>query len=302
MRTDDYKIAILKIFKGKEFHGYEAHKRLASEDIEIEISRLYRILNEMLREGLLEGRWARSQLGPKMRVYRVGKKGEEELNRILNEAIETVHYFYSEYLRGLPSEVNAFNIICSLLLRDLNEKANFIYINAQFSTPHERLIRGLHSEIPEAKIYLVKPSSLIVDLKLDNLVLLDGLPRSIPLRDSYADLIVVTDIPKQRSLEIALSEWCRVLKQDGKLALIVPTVNVKKYEDPMDIGDFLEKHEHEANRNDDYINETLIERTLKKAFRKVEEKQVIHITIIQASEKILKKSESAVNQSPNSVP
>ncbi len=283
MRTDDYKKTILKMFKGKEFHGYEAHKRLASEDIEIEISRLYRILNEMYQEGLLEGRWARSQLGPKMRVYRVGKKGEEALSRILNEAIETIHYFYSEYLRGLPSEVNAFNIICSLLSRDLNEKANIIYINAQFSSPHETLIRGLHREIPEAKIYLVKPSSLIVDLKLDNLVLLDGLPHSIQLRDNYVDLIVVTDIPKKHSLETALSEWRRLLKQDGKLALIAPTVNVKKYEDPMDIGDFLEIHEHEANRGDDYIDETLIERTLLKTFRKVEEKQVIHITIIQAS-------------------
>ena len=78
MRTDDYKIAILKMAKGKEFHGYEAHKRLASENIEIELSRLYRILNDMLREGLLEGRWTRSQIGPRMRVYRVGEKGEEE--------------------------------------------------------------------------------------------------------------------------------------------------------------------------------------------------------------------------------
>ena len=289
MRTDDYKIAILKIFKGKEFHGYEAHKRLASEDIEIEISRLYRILNEMLREGLLEGRWARSQLGPKMRVYRVGKEGDEKLNKILNEAIETVHYFYSEYLRGLPSEVNAFNIICSLLSRGLNEKASIVYITAQYSTPHERILRGLHSQIPEAKIYLVKPDSLVVDLKLDNLVFLDyGPQHSIPLRDSYADLIVVADIPKQRSLENALSELSRVSKQEGKLAFIAPTVAVKKYEDPMDIGDFIEKHEHEANfGNDDYADEILIERALKKSFRKVEAKQVIHVTIIQASEKIL---------------
>jgi DNA-binding PadR family transcriptional regulator len=44
----------------RELYGYEIHKMLAIEGSDVEISRLYRILNEMSKEGLLEGRWAKS--------------------------------------------------------------------------------------------------------------------------------------------------------------------------------------------------------------------------------------------------
>jgi len=50
MRTKDLKMFILKMFGGREFYGYDVHKKLGSEDVKIAISRLYRVLNEMLRE------------------------------------------------------------------------------------------------------------------------------------------------------------------------------------------------------------------------------------------------------------
>jgi len=74
LRTEDLKKIILKTFRRREFYGYEAYKKLKSKDIKIEISRLYRVLNEMQREGLLDNRWERSQLGPRRRVYRRKRK------------------------------------------------------------------------------------------------------------------------------------------------------------------------------------------------------------------------------------
>jgi len=48
------------LFGNREFYGYEVHKVLVSEDVKVEISRLYRVHNEMMREVLLEGRWKKS--------------------------------------------------------------------------------------------------------------------------------------------------------------------------------------------------------------------------------------------------
>jgi len=60
MRTGDLKQVTLKLFGNREFYGYEVHKVLVSEDVKVEISRLYRVHNEMMREVLLEGRWKKS--------------------------------------------------------------------------------------------------------------------------------------------------------------------------------------------------------------------------------------------------
>lgn len=284
MRTEDFKRIILKMFKGKEFHGYEAHKRLASEDVKIEISRLYRILNEMLKEGLLESRWERSQLGPKMRLYRLSKKGGKVLDKILLDAIETVHYFYDKYLLELPPEANAFNSICNLLISNLKERDSIVYVTNQYSPPNEEVLRSLRREVPEAKIYLVKPKPVTVDLKLDNLVLLDGTYSSIPLRNMYADLLIVSGIPKEEYLEKCLKEMLRVLKKSGKFAILMQTVQVQKYEDPLTIGSFIEKYEYETEEGGEHVDQKIIEELLKRFFQNVEKRQIVHITIFSASE------------------
>jgi DNA-binding PadR family transcriptional regulator len=287
MRTWDLKRNILKMFRGREFYGYEVHKKLVSDGAKIEISRLYRVLGEMLREGLLESRWEKSQLGPKKRVYRLGEKGRKELDRILSDVIETVHEFYSEYLINLPPEVNAFNSICRMLSDNLRGNENIVYVIPKYSAPTERILRGLRSEVPEAKIYLVKPRSVVIDQKLDNIVLLDGTYNGIPLRDSFVDLLVFSGIPQKRFLEASLREGHRVLSQSGTLAILVQAVQVQKYNNPLTIGNFIEKHEYENSEGTEYIDKGLIEATLKKFFKRCEERQVVHMTLFLASKKVL---------------
>jgi DNA-binding PadR family transcriptional regulator len=50
VRSKDLKRSILKILDDGESYGYEVHKKLMREGVRIEISRLYRVLNEMLKE------------------------------------------------------------------------------------------------------------------------------------------------------------------------------------------------------------------------------------------------------------
>ena len=63
------------LVENNEFYGYEIHKILNSQGIKIEISRLYRVLNEMLKDKIFSSRWEKSPSGPKKRIYKLDKKG-----------------------------------------------------------------------------------------------------------------------------------------------------------------------------------------------------------------------------------
>ncbi|MGD0804613.1 MAG: helix-turn-helix transcriptional regulator [Candidatus Bathyarchaeia archaeon] len=285
MKTDDLKRIILIMFKGNDLHGYEVHKRLESQSVEVEMSRLYRILNEMLKDGLLESLWQKSQIGPKKRVYRLGKNGEKELDNILEDAIETIHIFYSEYLLNLPPEASVFNHIGSYITEKLKNIVNIVYFTPIYSTIIEKSLLSLRSSAPLGNIHLVKPRSVETNLQLDNLSILDGEYWDIPLKEGYADLEVITYLPKSDSIQAAMREWCRVLKKSGTLAILIPTVNINNYEDPLTIGDFVEKHERENIREKEYADKKTTLALLRDCFENVEEKNIVHMTVLRASGK-----------------
>jgi DNA-binding PadR family transcriptional regulator len=284
MRTEDLKKVVLRTFGSREFYGYEVHKELASEKVDVGISRLYRVLTEMLREGLLEGRWEKGQLGPRRRVYRIGKKGKKEREKLLLDAIDTVHGFYSEYLLNLPAETNVLSSVCKLLSSNVDRKGEIAFISPTYSAMHEKILHKLHNEMPQAKIYFVKPASLAVNLNFDNLWFLNGTHDSIPLRDGYLNLAIVAEAPEKDCIEKSLREGHRVLKQDGTLAMVMPTILVCKYDDPLSIGNFIEKHEHETLEKGDYVEAKTLKALLQKLFNRVEEKQIVHMTIFLASQ------------------
>ena len=283
MRTRDLKRIILKMFGDREFYGYQVHKKLSPLYVKIEISRLYRVLKEMLREGLLEGRWEKSRKGPKRRVYKIGDKGKVELDKIFLDAIQIVHMFYGKYLMGLAPKVNVLDNICSPLTDELRGQSNIAYVTPQYAPMHEWFMRTFHRISPQGQIYLIKQESVQIDLKLDNLTVMNGSYCDISLRKDFLDLLVIVDLPQKNSLEKALKEWYRVLKQDGKLGILTPTILLQKHEDPLTIGDFVEKYEHETIEKGEKIDKKILQAQLKNFFTGVEEKQIVHMTILQAS-------------------
>jgi len=283
VKTVDLKKTILKVFGGREFYGYEVHKVLLSRGVEIEISRLYRVLTEMLREGLLEGRWEKSRKGPKRRIYKMGEKGKDELDTIFLDAIQIVHMFYGKYLMSLAPKVNVLDTIYSPLTDELKKQSNIACVTPQYTPMHEWFVRVVHRISPQGQLFLVKQESVQVDLKLDNLTVLNGSYCDIALRTDFLDLLVIMDLPSKNSLEEALKEWCRVLKQDGKLGILTPTILLEKHEDPLTIGDFVEKYEHETIEKGEKIDKTILQAQLQTFFATVEERQIVHMTILQAS-------------------
>lgn len=283
MKKDDLNKNILKMFRGREFYGYEIHKKLASQDIKVEISHLYRILNEMLKDKLLESRWEKSQRGPKKRVYKLGEKGRKKLDEILQDAIKTVHASYEEYLQNLPLGLSLFESVRRRFAHQLKGNSNIAYVTPSYSVMHAMMISILQNKDSQGKIYLVKPRSVPIDPCPDNLTLLDGTYENIPLKNGYIDLLMIVDIPQKDLLETALTEWCRVLRADGKLAIYTPAVFVREYKDPLTIGNFIEKCEHDTMMGE-HVDGEYFRSSLKDFFQKVEETTILHMALFSASE------------------
>ena len=283
MRSKDLKRSILKILGGGKSHGYEVHRKLVREGVRIEISRLYRVLNEMLKENYLTGRWQKSVIGPRRRVYKIGNKGGVELNTILLEAIGTVHEYYGKYLMGLPAKINVLNRICRSLTRGLGQAATVGYLASEYSPFHEKMIRILCDEVPEGKVYFIKPASLRIELEIENLSSLDGTHQNIPLKNSHLDALLVIDVPPKKQLKNSVREWHRIVGRNGRLGILAPTALINEIDDPLTIGDFMEKHEHESEEANEKFNGESFQTMLRESFQKVEATKIVIMTLLLAS-------------------
>ncbi|MFW9964297.1 MAG: helix-turn-helix transcriptional regulator [Candidatus Sifarchaeia archaeon] len=280
MRTPELKSIILKLIGNREFYGYEMHKELEEMQIRIGIGRLYSVLAEMKKEGLLEDRWERSQAGPRRRVYHIGRKGKNEREKLLMEAIRTVHEFYVEYLLSLPPKMSVFKRVSKDLAKNLSKNANIGYVASKFSDPVRRIIRQLRDDVPDGRVFAISSDSANIDLGIDNVVVIEGSFEDIPMKDDYLNLLVVTGNLQEDNLDAYLSEWRRVIGKDGALVIAVPTATITSYEDPMGIGEFIEQREHSQNKSETMPGSKVLQEEMKHFFKVVKETKVVHISLL----------------------
>ncbi len=282
MKTADIRLNILKIIKDSECYGYEIHQKLAAQNKEIEIGRLYKVLKQMQTESVLECYWERSQKGPEKKMYKIAEKGKKELNEILLDAIETVHAFYGEYLLSLPNKTSIFGAFAKMVSPNAKEHCNIAYYAASPSPMHNRLIAALQSRLQPSEFYVIHPRKVNLNLTINNVISLSGDHDSIPLKERHVDLLVIEDLPNNQDPEKATKEWIRVLKEKGTLAIIAPAVIFSKFKDPLTIGDFMEKIEHQNQHFEEAANSEVIQQLLEKHFRKVLKKDMLQMTILLA--------------------
>jgi ribosomal protein L36 len=254
------------------------------EGVRIEISLLYRVLNEMLKENYLTSRWEKSVLGPRRRVYKVGRKGAVELNITLLEAVGTVHEYYGKYLMRLPAKINCLNRICRLLTHGLEETATIGYLAREYSPFHEKILYILCNTVPKGAVYFIKPASLDIDLEIKNLSSLEGRHQNIPLKNKHFDALLVIDVPIKRRLKNSVKEWHRTVRREGRLGILASTALINKIDDPLTIGDYIEKYEHESVKGNEKADRESLQTMLRESFKKVEATEIVHRTLILASE------------------
>lgn len=281
MKSPELKTAILQIAGKSEFYGYEMHKKLEHRKIKIGIGRLYSILADMKNEGFLKDRWEKSQSGPRRRVYRIAKKGNIARDEILGKAIKTVHEFYIEYLFSLPPELSVFNMVSNLLVEKLPNNANVAYAATRFTGPVRKIMESLLEKFPDGNLYAIHPKEKNFKLEMDSVSLVDGTFEDIPMKDDYLDLLIVTGNISSDCLDVCLGEWQRVLGVNGRLAIITPTALLAKYDDPLDIGEFVEQREHPRLDSKDPLDFEILTKEVNKYFENVDLDKVVHITVLR---------------------
>lgn len=286
MRTEEYKTIILKMFRRGEFYGYDIHKRLQEEGLDIELSRLYRVLNEMDEEGLLKSRWQTSTLGPKKKMYTIGEAGREELNSILLEAVKIVHDFYGDYLMSLYPEVKVFDMIFDWFTEGLRGDERVGYLINSNSGMHEVVVRSLKRRVPQGVVYLFSSENFTRDLNIESVPPLRGSYDNIPLKNGFLDLMMIIDLPPLENFETSLAELKRVLSIQGRLGIIVPSILLKRKQDPLTIGDFIEVHEHETIEQSERMEKEHLLTLLGRFFQSVREMEIVHLTLLKAYEPI----------------
>lgn len=278
MRTDVLKRRILQMFNDNEFHGYDISKKLADDSEEIELSRLYRVLNNMASEGLLKGRWEKSERGPRKKVYSLDTKGIDERENMLLEAIEIVHDHYDRYIMELPKEYSVFEILVGKIMKGVDNPLNVIYITPFFASIHHRMITTILEHSPESNVYLIMPEQGEVSLKSPNLVPMEGFYTDIPLKQDFSDLVFISGVPPVNMLDSAIEEWKRSLKDEGKVAIITPSILLEETHHPMPIGKFIENKEHTSSKKIDFPNLEDFEKKLTTEFDSFTKYNIIHLT------------------------
>jgi len=282
MRTSELRQIILQTFKRGEFYGYNVHKKLTSVGINVEAGRLYKVLNQMLKDNWLESRWEKSSIGPKKKVYKLGEEGKAELDKLLMNAVRTIHKAYGEYLFGLPREKDIFEAISLIVACENARQCNMVLVVDSPSPMYQRLLGSIQNRMENLNIFIVKPKKMVFSLNLKNTVNVEGDFQNIPLKDNYVDLLMVTSIPRNEIIEKAAKEWRRVVNNRGKIAILSPRVLFGDCEDPLMIGDFIEKWEHQIYENRKLGEGKMLITYLKKYFLKIKETNIVHMKLILA--------------------
>jgi hypothetical protein len=111
---------------------------------------------------------------------------------------------------------------------------------------------------------------------------MNGNYEDIPFKNNFIDRLLILDLPKKEKLKESAREWHRVVQKNGGLTILTPTILIEKQEDPMTIGDFVEKHEHQIIEKGEHVDREFLLSTLKDLYETINEKEAIHMTVISA--------------------
>ncbi|MHA2082564.1 MAG: PadR family transcriptional regulator [Candidatus Thorarchaeota archaeon] len=283
MRKSKLKRAILKLFGKHEFHGYQILGRFEMMGIFMGASRLYKVLDEMLEDGLLTGKWIKSKSGPKKRIYQLTEAGRDERTKILMDAIRTVHDFYIEFLLDFPPEENMFNKISDILIENLSEQGIIACFTDSYTLTLEQILTNLQNRIENRTSYLVIPSQNSEGHHFGNWRNLDGTCDNMPMKNDSLDLLVLSRFNDIHCQDSCLAEWQRVVCPSGTLAVITPTYHTQKSETFVSVGRFVEMHEHQEMNMQTYDQWQLFKGRLKEYFGTVTQKTIAEVTILLAT-------------------
>jgi len=275
---------ILDLFSRNDMYGYQVINKIEIDGEKIEPPRIYVILKELFNEGLLQDRWERSGTGPSRRIYSLSEKGRAVLEANLLQSISVVRKKYVEYLMSLHPQIDVSGNILNRLIDGIKGKKKIGFFATRDNDMTRTMISIIQREIPEGRVYLIKPRFVEIITNYENVDILSGLYEDIPLKDDFVDVLIINDLPEKEQVLTAIKEWHRVLNPEGNLGIITPIVLVTNRVDPISIGDYMAKLEHGIDGKINYIDEGYLKKGLRSYFQIVEDYSIIDLTLISAKQ------------------
>ncbi|MDE1852737.1 MAG: helix-turn-helix transcriptional regulator [Thaumarchaeota archaeon] len=232
-------VSILRVLKGQELSGYDLYKALATKGMDVWPNHVYTVLVKMERDGLLKGRWTDARgKAPRKHLYSLSREGNAEYDTLVEDSLGLImeHFFEKslsfedigfhmrlskEILGGLAkwSDGSAFRLV--IVGPDYNPMVCF-----------PKFYYSVSEAYPNADVYVVKrPWKRGLDGR-KNLKVLDGSRDDIPLRDGFADYVLLQGFPNSSPVEATLEECSRVLRDDGSVFLEIPEILTKERRSP----------------------------------------------------------------------
>jgi DNA-binding PadR family transcriptional regulator len=88
---------LLLMLDGGATYGYDLHRALEANKVEVDPAMLYRTLRKLESYGWVQSRWMKSVAGPRRRFYRLTAQGRLELED-LAEVITAIRDFHDAFV------------------------------------------------------------------------------------------------------------------------------------------------------------------------------------------------------------
>jgi DNA-binding PadR family transcriptional regulator len=281
--AEDLRRLVLRTLVEREAYGYELLGELAAKGVELRPNYLYMILAEMERDGLLLGRWTRRPggAGPRRHVYTLSEKGEKEYTNLVKDSLGLLMgaFFHHNQTREdiTRHKERVRDLVDSLDTAPHNLKGARVVIAIPSYDPlvcFPLYYYAWAEAFPNASIHLVKPRHLKLPASRPNVSLLDGSRNDIPLKDGFADLVVLEGIPNNATARETVAECMRVLKNGGNLIVRVSnSMTEERRSNYMSLFYFIERSFYELQGEDGKVSVNGLKKMLARHFADVRDSE-----------------------------
>lgn len=222
---------VIRALLDRELSGYDIYKEMTAKGLTPRSNYLYTVLTTMRSRGLLKDRWVDGKRGPRKHLYSLNKKGENEFTVALGESVNVLMDGFIHANLGADDLSDHSNSIKSMFehlrVPPPRNGAKFVIATPTFDPLlcYPIAFQVFSTTFPDASIYVVKPPGVRLQTKgTSNLTFLDGWRYDLPLKDGFADYLVLEGLPKDVSEEQEIRECLRVLRNDGHFVIRHPVV------------------------------------------------------------------------------
>jgi DNA-binding PadR family transcriptional regulator len=240
--SEEIMATIIRILKDEEYSGYSIYKMLAAKGVKTWPNHVYTLLVRMEKElGLLKSRWVGGGAdkrrektdAPRRHLYALSEAGAAEYDNIVRDSLGVLmERFFRE---NLSLEDLSFHIGLAretLGVPPMWERGGSFRLVIASPSYHPlvcfpKFYYAVSEAYPNASVYVVKTpwENALRPLEArKNLTFVEGSRDDIPLRDGFADFVILQGFPNSSSVRATIGECLRVLKEDGYLFLEIPSI------------------------------------------------------------------------------